>query len=151
MKGENTMPINYLTEDLKTKLYRYISYNTEADPNSNTTPSNPNEASLGNALKAELEAYGLTASIATANNSYYVMGSLPSNIVDANKWENTPDIGFIAALDTSYNWPYSSETTVINNIETLYSEYGIDLRSKALSDGEYRNWLLKVNIHNTIL
>ena len=137
------MPINYLTETLKDKLYRYISYNTEADPNSNTTPSNSNEASLGNALKTELEAYGLTASISTTNGGYYIMGSLPSNIVDANKWENTPDIGFIAALDTSYNWPYSSETTVINNIEKLYSEYGIDLRSKALSDAEYRNWILR--------
>lgn len=135
--------IPYLTESLKDKLYRYISYNTQADPDATTTPSNPTEAALGSALKTELEAYGLTTSIATANGGYYVMGSLPSNINDMSKWENTPDIGFIAALDTSYNWPYSSETTLINSIETLHFDYGIDLRSKALSDAEYQNWILK--------
>lgn len=129
-------------ESLETKLMRYLSYNTQADPDAKTKPSNPTEKTLGQLLVNEMQALGcVQVGEYTTNGGYFVMGKLKSNITDLSKWKLVPAIGFIAHLDTSFTYPYSKNIVKIHTIEQLYQEYGINLRAKANSEGEYENWL----------
>ena len=76
------------------RFLKYVRIPTTSDPHAGeeTYPSNPEELVLLSALKAELEALGLT----TEMDEYgYVTATLPANV------EGAPTLGLIAHVDTS--------------------------------------------------
>ena len=76
---------------------RFISYaiiDTEADPNSNTTPSSKKQHVLADLLVKELNDIGMTNVSKDTNG--YVMGTLPSNVD-----HEVPTIGFVSHFDTT--------------------------------------------------
>ncbi|WP_084404266.1 peptidase T [Flavobacterium tegetincola] len=76
---------------------RFISYaiiDTEADPNSNTTPSSKKQHVLADLLVKELNEIGMTDVSKDANG--YVMGTLESNVE-----HEVPTIGFVSHFDTT--------------------------------------------------
>lgn len=76
---------------------RFISYaiiDTEADPNSDTTPSSMKQHVLADLLVKELKTIGLKDVSKDANG--YVMGTLPSNVD-----HEVPTIGFVSHFDTT--------------------------------------------------
>lgn len=76
------------------RFVRYVSTDTESDPNSSTTPSTEKQWDLANALVQELKDIGLTE--VTIDDNAYVMATLPSNVD-----HHVPTIGFISHFDTS--------------------------------------------------
>ena len=80
-------------EKLLDKFLRYISIDTQSDPESESQPSTQKQFNLLNMLLNELKAMGIEA---TLDEYGYVMASIPSN---AGK--NIPPIGFISHVDTS--------------------------------------------------
>ena len=77
------------------RFLKYVSFNTQSNPYSNTSPSSKNQFELGNYLVQELKSIGL-------KNAYideygYVYAYLPSNC----NCEKT--IGLIAHMDTSFD------------------------------------------------
>lgn len=80
-------------EKLLDKFLRYISVDTQSDPESESQPSTQKQFNLLNMLLNELKAMGIEA---TLDEYGYVMASIPSN---AGK--NIPPIGFISHVDTS--------------------------------------------------
>ena len=75
------------------KFLRYISVDTQSDPDSDTQPSSAKQLALLRMLKEELSAMGIDA---TLDEYGYVMASIPSNCGN-----DIPAIGFIAHADTS--------------------------------------------------
>lgn len=76
---------------------RFISYaiiDTEADPNSNTTPSSKKQHVLADLLVKELKQIGMTDVSKDTNG--YVMGTLESNVD-----HEVPTIGFVSHFDTT--------------------------------------------------
>lgn len=76
---------------------RFISYaiiDTEADPNSDTTPSSMKQHVLADLLVKELTEIGMTDVSKDANG--YVMGTLESNVA-----HEVPTIGFVSHFDTT--------------------------------------------------
>ena len=80
-------------EKLLDKFLRYISVDTQSDPESESQPSTQKQFNLLNMLLNELKAMGIEA---TLDEYGYVMATIPSN---AGK--NIPPIGFISHVDTS--------------------------------------------------
>ena len=80
-------------EKITEKFLRYISVDTQSDPDSDTQPSSAKQLALLGMLKEELSAMGIDA---TLDEYGYVMASIPSNCGD-----DIPAIGFIAHADTS--------------------------------------------------
>jgi len=76
------------------RFLRYVSFDTQSDETSGTTPSTEKQMLLAKALKEEIEAMGLTD--ISLDEHAYLMATLP-----ANTDKNVPVIGFIAHLDTS--------------------------------------------------
>jgi len=76
------------------RFMKYVSFDTQSDENTTTTPSTAKQALLAQALKAEAEALGLTE--ISLDEHAYLMATLP-----ANTDKELPTIGFIAHLDTS--------------------------------------------------
>jgi len=76
------------------RFLKYVSFDTQSDENTTTTPSTAKQMLLAQALKAEAEALGLTE--ISLDDHAYLMATLP-----ANTNEKLPTIGFIAHLDTS--------------------------------------------------
>jgi tripeptide aminopeptidase len=76
------------------RFFKYISFDTQSDENSATTPSTGKQMFLAQALKSECEALGLSE--ISLDEHAYLMATLP-----ANTDEKLPTIGFIAHLDTS--------------------------------------------------
>ena len=75
-------------EKLLDKFLRYISVDTQSDPESESQPSTQKQFNLLNMLLNELKAMGIEA---TLDEYGYVMATIPSN---AGK--NIPPIGFIS-------------------------------------------------------
>ncbi len=73
---------------------RYISINTQSDPDSGTFPSSNNQFVLAELLVQELKNLGLED--ANVDDNAYVMATLP-----ANTKGKIPAMGFIAHMDTS--------------------------------------------------
>lgn len=71
----------------------YISYDTQSNEDSSTTPSTAKQIELGRRLVEEIKGMGVDVEI---DKNGYVMGSVPSNIR-----RRVPVVGFIAHLDTS--------------------------------------------------
>ena len=76
------------------RFIRYVTTDTESDPNSSTTPSTEKQWDLAKALVQELKDIGLSE--VTIDDNAYVMATLPSNVD-----HHVPTIGFISHFDTS--------------------------------------------------
>lgn len=76
------------------RFISYVTVDTEADPNSNTTPSSAKQWNLANALVEELKAIGLQD--VSIDDKAYIQATLPSNIE-----EKVPTIGFVSHFDTT--------------------------------------------------
>ena len=63
-------------EKITDRFLRYISVNTQSDPESETQPSSARQLDLLKMLKDELSAMGVDA---TLDEYGYVMASIPSN------------------------------------------------------------------------
>ncbi|QNO15076.1 peptidase T [Alkalicella caledoniensis] len=83
-------------EKVVERFLRYVKFDTESDPESETCPSTQKQFALGNELVKELKEIGLED--VSMDENGYVMATLPSNL-DENKDIKT--IGFIAHMDTS--------------------------------------------------
>ncbi|MDH6313394.1 tripeptide aminopeptidase [Parabacteroides sp. PFB2-10] len=85
----------YLTSMTTVKRFlNYVSYDTESNEETGTTPSTPGQKVFAEALAKELEALGLEE--VTLDENGYLMATLP-----ANTDKEIPTIGFIAHMDTS--------------------------------------------------
>ncbi|MBW6499207.1 MAG: peptidase T [Bacteroidales bacterium] len=83
-----------MKEKLLERFLRYISIDTQSDPNSTTFPSSEKQFDLARLLVEELKELGL--SDAHVDENCYVMATLP-----ANTDKDIPVIGFVAHVDTS--------------------------------------------------
>ncbi|HPY22668.1 MAG TPA: peptidase T, partial [Bacteroidales bacterium] len=85
-------------ESVKEKFLRYISFDTQSDPESESQPSTAKQLALSMQLVQELRDMGITD--ASLDKDGYVMASIPSNIE-----REVPAIGFIAHVDTAPDAP----------------------------------------------
>lgn len=77
------------------RFLKYVSFDTQSDPTSETFPSTAKQLALLNHLVEEMIALGLTE--VEIDEHGYAMGSVPAT----PGYENKPVIGFIAHVDTS--------------------------------------------------
>ena len=84
-----------MTTSVLERFLRYVKYDTQADPDSPTTPSSAKQLVLLDALVEELEALGLAD--ATRDANAIVTATLPAN----TSKPDVPVIGFVAHVDTS--------------------------------------------------
>ena len=84
-------------ENILDRFLRYVSVDTQSDPESESQPSAPKELALLEMLRDELLAMGVEA---TLDEYGYVMASIPSNC-----GKDVPAIGFIAHVDTAPDAP----------------------------------------------
>lgn len=77
------------------RFLRYVTFDTQSDENTGTTPSTAGQFVLAREIVKELEAIGLED--ITLDNNCYLMATLPANTSRVN----VPTIGFIAHFDTS--------------------------------------------------
>ncbi len=80
-------------ESILDRFLRYVSTDTQSDPDSQSQPSTRKQLDLLGMLRDELTAMGIEASL---DEYGYVMATIPSNCGD-----NIPAVGFIAHVDTS--------------------------------------------------
>jgi tripeptide aminopeptidase len=76
------------------RFFRYVSIDSQSDPDVDRVPSTDGQLRLARALQGELTELGFEA--VTLNDKGCVMATLPSNVA----WP-TPVIGFISHLDTA--------------------------------------------------
>lgn len=81
--------------NLTERFLRYVAFDTQSDPTSETFPSTAKQLALLNALVEEMIAMGLTE--VEIDEHGYAMGSVPAT----PGYEDRPVIGFIAHVDTS--------------------------------------------------
>ncbi|MDG0843024.1 peptidase T [Staphylococcus equorum] len=79
--------------DIIDRLTRYVTIDTQSDPESNTTPSTEKQWDLLNLLNDELTDLGLETGI---DEQGYLFATLDSNVD-----ETIPTVGFLAHVDTS--------------------------------------------------
>ncbi|OEK66723.1 peptidase T [Staphylococcus equorum] len=79
--------------DIIDRLTRYVTIDTQSDPESNTTPSTEKQWNLLNLLNDELTDLGLETDI---DEQGYLFATLESNVDEA-----LPTVGFLAHVDTS--------------------------------------------------
>ena len=80
-------------EQLIDRFLRYVSVDTQSNPESESQPSAAKELDLQKMLKDELEAMGVEAKL---DEYGYVMATIPSNC-----GKDVPAVGFIAHVDTA--------------------------------------------------
>lgn len=80
--------------NLTERFLKYVTFDTQSDEGSGTTPSTPGQRVFARELMKELEEMGLED--ITLDDHSYLMATLP-----ANSSKKVPVIGFIAHLDTS--------------------------------------------------
>ena len=80
-------------EQLIDRFLRYVSVDTQSNPESESQPSAAKELDLLKMLKDELEAMGVEAKL---DEYGYVMATIPSNC-----GKDVPAVGFIAHVDTA--------------------------------------------------
>lgn len=81
--------------ELKERFLKYVGFDTQSDPESDTYPSTAKQLVLLNYLVEEMTGLGLADIELDANG--YAMGTIPAS----PGYENRPVIGFIAHVDTS--------------------------------------------------
>ena len=84
-------------EKILDRFLRYVSVDTQADPESDSQPSAAKELTLLKMLRDELIAMGVEA---TLDEYGYVMASIPANCETA-----APAVRFIAHVDTAPDAP----------------------------------------------
>ncbi len=84
--------------ELKERFLKYVSFDTQSDPESETYPSTAKQLILLHHLAEEMEAMGLTEVEVDANG--YAMGTIPAT----PGCEDRPVIGFISHVDTARTW-----------------------------------------------
>lgn len=104
------------------RFLKYVTFDTQSDDTTGTTPSTPGQRVFAEALVEELSALGLE-DISLDDNSY-LMATLP-----ANTEKQVPVIGFIAHLDTSPDMSgknvnprivkYEGGNVILNNEENI--------------------------------
>ncbi len=105
---------------VKYKFLKYIKFDTQSNPDSNTTPSTVKQFELAKELQTELEKLELKNIKLT--DKCYLYATLP-----ANTDKVVPIIGFISHLDTS---PDTSGTNVNPQIIDNYDGKDIELNKK---------------------
>ncbi|MDD3005254.1 peptidase T [Flavobacterium sp.] len=93
---------------------RFISYaiiDTEADPNSKTTPSSKKQHVLADLLVKELQEIGMTD--VSKDKNGYVMGTLESNVD-----HEVPTIGFVSHFDTTPDFTgFNVKPQIVHNYD----------------------------------
>jgi tripeptide aminopeptidase len=90
-----TATISSLRTSALERFLRYVTYDTQSDPSSSTTPSTAKQLVLLDVLVDELVALGLTDAIRDDR------GIVTATIPATSKKANVPVIGFVAHVDTS--------------------------------------------------
>lgn len=119
-----------MKQDIIERLTRYVTIDTQSDPESNTTPSTEKQWDLLNLLNDELTDLGLETDI---DEQGYLFATLESN-VDTD----LPTVGFLAHVDTS---PDFNATNVNPQIINSYDGKPIQLgdTSRVLSQDVFPN------------
>lgn len=92
------------------RFLKYVSFDTQSDPNSDTIPSTSKQKLLGEYLVEEL--HSLNVSNAHIDEYGYVYAHLKGNN------DKVPTIGFIAHMDTSFDYSGKDvKTTIIENYD----------------------------------
>ena len=81
--------------ELKERFLKYVGFDTQSDPESETYPSTAKQLILLNYLAEEMKELGLEDVEVDANG--YAMGTIPAT----PGYEDRPVIGFISHVDTS--------------------------------------------------
>lgn len=76
------------------RFLKYVSFDTQSNEESGTTPSTPGQMVFAKYLKEELETLGLEE--VSLDDNGYLYATLPANVEG-----NAPVVGFIAHMDTS--------------------------------------------------
>ncbi len=136
-------------EKIIDKFLRYVSVDTESNPDSQSQPSTNKQFNLLQLLQKELNAMGIAAEV---DKYGYLMGSIPSNTD-----KPVPAIGFIAHVDTSPDasghdihpriWEnYDGKTIVINE------EKGLELNLEEFPElAQYKGQTLITTDGTTLL
>lgn len=103
--------------ELKERFLKYVGFDTQSDPGSETYPSTAKQLVLLNFLTAEMKALGLSDVDIDANG--YAVGTIPAT----PGYEDRPVIGFISHVDTS---PDMSGANIRPNVIENYD--GVDIR-----------------------
>lgn len=119
-----------MKQDIIERLTRYVTIDTQSDPESNTTPSTEKQWDLLNLLNDELTDFGLETDI---DEQGYLFATLESNVV-----ADLPTVGFLAHVDTS---PDFNATNVNPQIIKSYDGKPIQLgnTSRVLSQDVFPN------------
>ena len=104
------------------RFLKYVTFDTQSDDTTGTTPSTPGQRVFAEALVEELSALGLED--ISLDDKSYLMATLP-----ANTEKQVPVIGFIAHLDTSPDMSgknvnprivkYEGGNVILNNEENI--------------------------------
>ena len=76
------------------RFVKYVTIDTESDPNNPAFPSTENQWDLANVLVEDLKVIGMQN--ISLDENCYIMATLPSNVS-----HNVPTIGFVSHMDTS--------------------------------------------------
>ncbi|MGI9533207.1 peptidase T [Lutimonas sp.] len=107
-------------EHIKERFLKYVSFDTQSDPSSSSTPSTEKQWDLANFLVEELKQIGLQD--VSIDEHAYIMATLPSNVE-----HSVPVIGFISHFDTS---PDYTATNVKPQIHENYNGEDIVLNKE---------------------
>lgn len=81
-------------QQITNRFIKYITIDTESDPNNPSFPSSKNQWNLAKVLEKELNQIGMQD--VELDENCYIMATLPSNLT-----HEVPIIGFVAHIDTS--------------------------------------------------
>lgn len=107
-------------KNITDRFLKYVSFDTQSDPNSDTTPSTKKQWDIANHLVEELKAIGLQN--VSIDEHAYIMATLPGNVE-----HKVPVIGFISHFDTS---PDYTATNVKPQIHKNYDGQDIVLNQE---------------------
>ena len=119
-------------KDITNRFVKYITIDTESDPNNPAFPSTEKQWDLAKVLVEELKQIGMQD--VDLDDNCYIMATLPSN-VDFN----VPTIGFIAHIDTSPDFTGANiKPQIVENYDgkdiVLNKEQNIILSSSYFDD-----------------
>lgn len=110
-------------DHIKDRFLKYVSFDTQSDPQSRSTPSTEKQWDLANYLVDELKQIGMQD--VSIDKHAYIMATLASNVA-----HNVPVIGFISHFDTSPDYTatnvkpqihenYDGEDIILNKEENI--------------------------------
>ncbi|MCG7496346.1 peptidase T [Vibrio sp. Of7-15] len=127
--------------NLINRFFKYVSFNTQSDPNNSQCPSSIGQYSFAQSLKSELIELGLED--VSLDENGYLMAKLPSNVE-----HHVPAIGFISHMDTA---PDASGANVQPQIIENYQggDIALGIGDEVLSPTQYPE-LNALQGHNVI-